>query len=917
MARRGKSKTGNTQPIFDNRKRRKASENKILHSYDEKDEDSFIEDELDDENDSGYHVGVNSDDDEEIDSDEAFDEEDDKKFADWSFSASKAGSVPKKKIIQSAPNKKEQKISLDENEDLNEQSEDEDDEAASIDENELVDLDAVLDQSGSSEEEEEENHSKDNLKKHHLQHTDGIIESDDSFSSEDESEEEENEDENLEGSDILSSEDEESSDEEENDAKLDNLKNYIHSLNDKRKAEASSEEDEDKGKATEKKRLKHNPTESNRESEFNLVGNDDEKIGLSDLLESVQVDNRLKSSLKPLVSESSAVAASKLNAPLAKPIHDRLERQAAYEQSKEDLERWKPIVSENRKADQLVFPMNESVRPAPSSTGLASSYTPETKTEKKLDTALVDAGLKDEESMKKQEELALNKLSVEEVAERTRRLRFMRELMFREEQKAKRVSKIKSKAYRKHLKKRREKEQSLLPRTEEDLETERLRAEEARAKERMTQRHKNSSAWTRKMLERANHGEGTREAVLEQVRKGEELTKRISGQTDADGVAAEYYSDDDLKTPDDVSRAFDNVREMKEPQMKGVLGMKFMQDASKVKARQVENDMKAFEDEMANIPDGNASDAVEDESSGVLVGDNAGRRSFVPSKEALKEIRSERKNPFLSNTQKEQINDAGKDSKQGKKNNNKKDNKEVEVGVSDDSKNPWLQAPRQRKSTLAEVNKDSSKADKLAHRMNSDKVKSLQELTHDPEIQPDKIFNETSIQSESDQESDQEVPTLKSTKGRVAIQQRELVARAFAGDDVVAEFEKDKEDWINEDAPKEEDQTLPGWGSWAGAGVKQKKNKPKAVKKIAGLDPSKRKDAKLQHVIINEKRNKKSAKLTADAVPFPFESREQYERALNLPMGPEWTTRASHHKAVAPRTVTKRGKVIQPLKAPK
>ncbi|WBW72826.1 U3 snoRNP protein Utp14 [Schizosaccharomyces osmophilus] len=915
MARRGKSGASKPQAVFDNKKRRKASENKVLQSYDEKNEDSFVDDELDDENDTGYHVGVNSDSDEEIDSDEAFDEDDEKKFADWSFSASTAKHIPKRKSTQPVPDKKRETISLNENEGYNEQPESEDDDGASIDENEMVDLDTVLDQPSSSEEEEE--HSKDAEQKNHLQHTEGIIESDDS-SSEDNSSEDENdssdEDENLEESDIRSSEDEESSDEEENDAKLDNLKSYIDSLNDKRKAEVYPEDEEGKEKTVEKKRVKHNPIESNRESEFNLIGNDDGKIGLSDLLESVQVDNRLKSSLKPLVSESSAVSASKLDAPLAKPVQDRLERQAAYEQSKEDLEKWKPIVSENRKADQLVFPMNESARPAPSSAALASSYNPESKIEKTLDTALIDAGLKDEESMRKQEELALNKLSVEEVAERTRRLRFMRELMFREEQKAKRVSKIKSKAYRKHLKKRREKEESLLPKTEEDMEAERLRAEEARATERMTQRHKNSSAWTRKMLERANHGEGTREAVMEQVRKGDELTQRISGQTDVDGV--DHYSDDGLEDADDVSRAFDNVRETKEPELKGVLGMKFMQDASKARARQVEDDMKDFETEMANIPNGDASDTAENENNGVLVGNNAGRRSFAPSKEALKEIRSERKNPFLTDAQKEQRDEAEKTKKEKKKS-NKKDNKEVEVSVADDTNNPWLQGPRHQKSTLADVKKDSSKAEKLAHRMNTDKVKSLQELVHEPEIQPDKIFNETSFQSESEQESDQDVPTLKSAKGKVAIQQRELVARAFAGDDVVAEFEKDKEDWINEDAPKEEDQTLPGWGSWAGTGVKQKKNKPKAVKKISGLDPSKRKDANLQHVIINEKRNKKSAKLTADSVPFPFESREQYERALNLPMGPEWTTRASHHKAVAPKTVTKRGKVIQPLKAPK
>lgn len=62
---------------------------------------------------------------------------------------------------------------------------------------------------------------------------------------------------------------------------------------------------------------------------------------------------------------------------------------------------------------------------------------------------------------------------------------------------------------------------------------------------------------------------------------------------------------------------------------------------------------------------------------------------------------------------------------------------------------------------------------------------------------------------------------------------------------------------INEEIPKEEDVTLPGWGSWSGPGVQA------SVKKVvvppkpgSGIESSKRKDAKLKNVIINEKRQK-------------------------------------------------------------
>jgi U3 small nucleolar RNA-associated protein 14 len=46
--------------------------------------------------------------------------------------------------------------------------------------------------------------------------------------------------------------------------------------------------------------------------------------------------------------------------------------------------------------------------------------------------------------------------------------------------------------------------------------------------------------------------------------------------------------------------------------------------------------------------------------------------------------------------------------------------------------------------------------------------------------------------------------------------QQELIARAFAGDDVAAEFESEKEAEAEKEGPKIEfPSQLPGWGAWA------------------------------------------------------------------------------------------------------
>ncbi|KAF9579562.1 hypothetical protein BGW38_004133, partial [Lunasporangiospora selenospora] len=106
-------------------------------------------------------------------------------------------------------------------------------------------------------------------------------------------------------------------------------------------------------------------------------------------------------------------------------------------------------------------------------------------------------------------------------------------------------------------------------------------------------------------------------------------------------------------------------------------------------------------------------------------------------------------------------------------------------------------------------------------------------------------------------------------------------------------------------------------GSWGGKGSKGRKNV--VVKKAQpgdGVDASKRKDAKLRHVIISEKRNKKAASYNVTKLPHPFTSWDQYEQSLRAPVGKEWNTNSTFQKMTMPRITTKLGKIIDPLTAP-
>lgn len=163
-----------------------------------------------------------------------------------------------------------------------------------------------------------------------------------------------------------------------------------------------------------------------------------------------------------------------------------------------------------------------------------------------MDKLLRAANLRDEADITKTEELEMNHLSVEEVAQRRAELRKTRELLFRAEAKAKRVAKIKSKTYRKIQKKTREKMKDLLDSAEGDEGEEdvRLRHEVERALERATLRHKKTGKWAKAMKARGELEIGQRKEIEEMLEKGERLRAKIQGDKDEDGDEKEGSDDD-------------------------------------------------------------------------------------------------------------------------------------------------------------------------------------------------------------------------------------------------------------------------------------------------------------------------------------------------------------------------------------
>ncbi|KAJ3159375.1 hypothetical protein HDU86_001693 [Geranomyces michiganensis] len=169
--------------------------------------------------------------------------------------------------------------------------------------------------------------------------------------------------------------------------------------------------------------------------------------------------------------------------------------------------------------------------------------------------------------------------------------------------------------------------------------------------------------------------------------------------------------------------------------------------------------------------------------------------------------------------------------------------------------------------------------------------------------------------SDSDFEDGNQNPNVVlATSIKQHLTQRDIMAMAFANDDVAADFAAKKDAEIDRDAPKEVDLTLPGWGSWGGIGIEKKTRVVvKKPRRGDGIEKDARKDSKLKHVIINEKRMKKSVKYTTSRVPHGFDNTEQYERTIRAPLGREWNAAGAHTDMIKPRVQTKLGTVIAPL----
>ncbi len=896
-------------------------------------EDSF--DEGSDSDGNTWQMGhVNEDDDEDIDSDEAFGESDEERFEGFTFRGSskpQKGEAKKGKKVDSED--EDMDVDLDEDKGFNSEEEEEDDDLGE----DAIDLATALDQ---YEEDEAERKSKKKRKT--------SLDDDAMFSSEEDDY----------AADDASEHSSESEDEESD--RQAQLTDLISSL--------ATQEPERRGR----KREVH---ESIDPDEFAVM----RKVDFS-TLKSKTLDAEKKKSLKLLSDDKSSKRkdiARKLDAPLPKRQQDKLDRAAANAKANETLDRWTDTIKQNRRAEHLIFPLQnksggdfvgEKVMLPTTTTAPANDL--ESTIQSILQQSGLSSGKNDEEQIRKWEELQTNKLPIEEVMKRRAQLRMERELLFREEVRAKRIKKIKSKAYRRVHRKERErlleKEQDQLKADGVDLsEEEREYNDRRRAEERMGAKHRESK-WAKgiKATGRAAWDQDALDGVTEMARRNEELRRRVEGRSirDEDDPGSDFSSEDDESDdPSDNETLQHSLGKLKQNPFStngnnsGLGQMAFMQKAENARRKQNDEAVEQMRRELAG------EDSVSEE--GDENSARTGRKKYGPGNTLTMPDIQGKRNEFEEHPGSDDEERPAKQSTQTKdsmpagiSNGTRPTKKTTKATLSDHARasapsttedqsgsaNPFLMKAKKDKSATKEPTlpsfPDNTEVSVSKPSTNSSKTKSTPQATSKPAAsQPNSTVDSflqqrvtttdsdgwATVLGDQDSSDNEDTNDLDEEEDGIDLtsitRNRALTAKGFAGDNVAADFASEKALTITEEAASEETSYLPGWGAWVGSGLSKREaarsKGARTITKKEGIDASKRKDRKLDRVIINEKRVRQNVKYMASQVPFPYESREQYERSLRVPKGKEWTTKQVFQENTRPRVIVKQG-VIRPLRKP-
>jgi len=584
------------------------------------------------------------------------------------------------------------------------------------------------------------------------------------------------------------------------------------------------------------------------------------KIQLEDLGLFGVKDANIQKSLKLFQKEEKATkpgSAKKLDVPLARRQQDRLHRIAAAEQANKTLDRWTDTVKQNRRAEHLVFPLPDLLPGAGLDTNdlrPLNRKNAETELESTILSIMEESGLgpstkpaTEEQQGKHGGQTVLSKSELQSLWTERRRAR---DLESREQARAKRIKKIKSKSFRRVQRRKAMKELAAMEGEEMDAEEgghvesedEREAQHVRRATERMGSRHRDSK-WAKlaKNTGRAAWDDDFRAGLNEMARRDEELRRRVEGRGDGldeDGDASDESGADDGDTRERLLRDLREAETLvpNEP-TSNILKMPFMRKAEAERKKMNDETIAQIRRELTR-EEGESDEEEEDAEIGRRTYGMAGANELAEKAQSASSTLNglsrgrEFGDELTADKGAEAIAPGGL--AWGSQSNGK-------------GEDGWTEPKNRKERRRARRARETESLPATAS-----------DLLAPPPQKPG-----VAVAVTDDAASDDTPSPDMAVEGNLVVKSRSVsqLARHFAADDQVeADFAAEKAQVAEDEGDKVIDNTLPGWGSWVGEGVSKravKRDQKKFQTVVKGVKQADRKDARLERVIINERRVKK------------------------------------------------------------
>uniref|UniRef100_A0A8C1UKQ1 UTP14C small subunit processome component n=1 Tax=Cyprinus carpio TaxID=7962 RepID=A0A8C1UKQ1_CYPCA len=592
-----------------------------------------------------------------------------------------------------------------------------------------------------------------------------------------------------------------------------------------------------------------------------------DKVNLSDLLGTVEktsgASNKTKKQLRNLQSSKET-----LELPLNKQQTEKIQRGIAYEKTTAEVSCWKNIILQNQKAEQMVFPLNQESSGPKRVEQVVAGWKVQTPLEQEIFRLLHGSRQPvNDPVLTPVEEQSLKAMSLEEAKIRRAELQKARALQSYYEAKAKREKKIKSKKY--HKVQNKAKRKDFLKQFDEMVKTnpegaleELKKMELSRMEERMSLKHQNSGKWAKSKAIMAKYDDSARKAMQEQLQMNKDLTQKMVVPSDDEHESIE----EGLETVPDFVNDPETVIDPVNPWMRGQLTHEEPERRTR-KRKSLENlkgrgkpASEVVEEDVVEVSDKEEEEDEEEDVSEFNTLFRLMRSEKTPGEEDEEGLLSEGQIRVRSIEDLEVLDEV------------------VEPRAIEEPSAPQTAAAeatsepphkKKREINLKEVLTKEAKAVRLP-------------------------FLPTVVDEE---ERDEQISIIK---------------EAFAGDDVISDFIKDKSRQEAAGRPAVVDLTLPGWGEWGGVGLKPPRWKRKRFR-IKTAPPPPRQDQKLPDVIISEKRTASVASHQVSQLPFPFQNTAQFESSIRTPIGSTWNTQTVVKNMTKPKVVTKLGAIIEPM----